>query len=117
RRGARAPRGGRAQGREPPRRDRLQIPAAPLDVEDLLGLAETVRLADLDRRVAAAVQHQAPVATEKTRGVDARPEVAVVAGRFFIVPEVLDHGRSLSEPALPPRGKLSRIALRRASVI
>jgi hypothetical protein len=38
--------------------DRLEIPAAALDVQDRLALAEAVALADLHRGVAAAVQDE-----------------------------------------------------------
>ena len=71
------------------RLDRLQVPAAALHVEDRLFLAEEVFFADLDRGVAASVQHQRFVAAEQPRGVDAQAEVALEFLRFVIAPETL----------------------------
>src|SRR6202023_1618227 len=77
--------------------DGLEVPAAPLDVEDLFLLAEEIAPAQLDRGVAAAVQHQRAVAAEQARGVDPQPEIAAVPAGFGVVPEALHGG-------LPRRG-------------
>src|SRR6185436_8581431 len=80
--------------RESARVDRLQVPAAALYVEHLLLVAEQVRLAQLDRRIAAAMQHQRLVAPEQARGVHAWTERAGEASCFGVVPEAL-HRRKL----------------------
>src|ERR1041384_2743346 len=46
--------------------DRLEVPAAALHVEHVLFLAEQVLLAQLDRGVASAVQHERAIAAEAT---------------------------------------------------
>ena len=47
-----------SDGGESGRFDSLEVPAAAFDIEDVLELAKEIALADLDRRVATAVQHQ-----------------------------------------------------------
>jgi GNAT superfamily N-acetyltransferase len=73
--------------REAGRLDRLQVPAAALHVEDVVFLAEQVLLAQLDRGVAAAVQHERLVAPEQARGVHARPQRAVEPRGLGVVPQ------------------------------
>ncbi len=82
--------------------DGLEVPAAPLDVEDLLLHAEEIAPAQLDRRVAAAVQHQRAVAAQQSRGVDPQPELAAVPAGFGVIPKTL-HSRS-------PAPRLGRLA-------
>ena len=60
----------RRTGAKPGRLDRLEVPAAALDVEEVLVLADEVPRGELDRGVAAAVQHQRLVAAEQARGVN-----------------------------------------------
>ena len=67
----------------------LQVPAAAFDVQDVFVLAEQVLLHQLDRGVAAAVQHQGLVAPEQARAVDAQIEVAAALRRFLVVPEAV----------------------------
>jgi hypothetical protein len=69
--------------------DRLQVPAAALDVEDRLRAAEAVALADLDRGVAAAVQDERLVAPQKPRRVYALPEIVGKSVGFGVEPEIL----------------------------
>src|SRR5258708_16274803 len=78
--------------REALRLDRLQVPAAALDVEDRLLLAEEILFADLDRGVAPSVQHQRLVAAEKARRVHAQTEVALELPCFPVAPKTL-HSR------------------------
>ncbi len=75
------------------RLDRFQIPAAAFDVEDRLLLAEQVFLPDLDRSVAATVQHQGLVAAEQPRSVDAQAEIAAELSCFPVVPQA-SHGNN-----------------------
>ena len=69
--------------------DGLEVPAAALHVENILGLAEDVVLRDLDRRVAAAVQHQLGITAQEARAVDALREVADITGCLVFVPEIV----------------------------
>src|SRR4051794_30811458 len=78
--------------REPHRRearllDRGEIPAAALDVKDVLLVARHHTLTHLDGRIAAAVQYQGVVASEQTRRIDAELKVSREARRFRVVPE------------------------------
>src|SRR5512139_3509597 len=75
--------------REPGRLDRLEIPPAAFPVHHILGLAETVGLADLDGRVAAAVEHERLVRAKETRGIHAEGEIAFEAGGFGVLPQAL----------------------------
>jgi hypothetical protein len=77
--------------RETRRLDGLQVPAAALHVEHVLFLAEEVFLAQLDRGIAAAVEHERAVAAEEAGGVDARPERAGELRRLGVAPEAF-HG-------------------------
>src|SRR4029077_17381698 len=72
--------------------DGLEGPAAALHVEHVLFLAEEVLLAQLDRGVASAVQHERAVAAEQARGVDARAERPGERRRFRVAPEAF-HSR------------------------
>ncbi len=79
------------QVREPHRReagrlDGLEIPAAALDVQDVLVVAQQVALGQLDRGVAAAVQHQRPVGAEQPRRVAAQREVVGTGCGVAVVP-------------------------------
>src|SRR5690606_34210884 len=58
-----------------------------LDVQHLFFLAEEVLVAQLDRGVAAAVQHQRAVAAEQARGVDPRTERTGELRHFRVAPE------------------------------
>src|SRR5256885_12598857 len=69
------------------RLDRFQIPAAAFDVEDRFLFAEQVFLTDLDRSVAATVQHQGLIAAEQSRRVDAQAQVALELFCFLVVPQ------------------------------
>ena len=73
-----AARGRSRTGAKPGRLDRLQVPAAAFDVQDVLLVAEDVALADLHRGVAAAVQHQrrdpAPAGARCRRAARASPD-------------------------------------------
>ncbi len=64
-----------------------QVPAAALDVENGLFLAEDVGLADLDRGIAAAVQHQAGILPQQTGGVYPQAQVVTVFPCLLIVPQ------------------------------
>ena len=75
--------------RESGRLDGLQVPAAALDVQDVFVLAEQVLLHQLDRGVAAAVQHQRLVAPEQARGVDAQSSSLWHCADSLVVPEAL----------------------------
>src|SRR5215210_8070569 len=86
---------------EPGRLDGLQVPPAPLDVEDVLLLAEQIALADLDRRVSPAMEHQRLVPPQQTRGIDPQAEVAFVVRGFVVVPEAL-HGPHPPAPSPGP---------------
>src|SRR5690606_27031850 len=55
------------------------VPAAALDAQDLDVLAGDVGDRRLDRRVAAAVQHQGGLAAEQPRGIDAERQILVHA--------------------------------------
>ncbi len=78
-----------AHRREPGFGDRGEVPAAALDVEDVLVVADQVALAQLDRRVAAAVQHERAVAAEQARRVAAQRELARLRGGVVVVPAVV----------------------------
>jgi hypothetical protein len=82
-----SPQGRQAERGEAGGRDRLEVPAAPLDVQDLLLLAEQVPRARLDRGVAAAVQHQRAVPPEQPRRVHALAEVAGKRRGFAVAPQ------------------------------
>ena len=75
--------------REAGRLDRLEIPAASLDVEDLLFLADQIALAYLDGSIAASVQDQRLVPPQQARGVHARAQLARKLLRLRIVPQTL----------------------------
>ena len=66
--------------RQPGRLDRRHVGAATLDAQHLDLVADEVARARLDRGVAAAVQHQARIAAEEPRGVEAEREIAADAG-------------------------------------
>ncbi len=73
-------------GREAGGLDGREIPAAALDVEQLLRVAEEISRGGLDRRVAAAVQHQRRLEPQQVRGVDPEIERSSAAVGFGIVP-------------------------------
>jgi len=65
-----------ANGRESSGLDRRHIPAAPLHAQHLDLLLEEILDDGLDRRVAAAVQHEFRLAAQEARGIDAQGEIA-----------------------------------------
>ncbi len=67
----------------------FQVPAAAFDVQDVFVLAEQVFLRQLDRGVAAAVQHQGPVAPEQARTIGAQLQFTLALRRFAVVPQTL----------------------------
>lgn len=79
---------------EPHLFDRFQTPAAALDVEDVLFLAEEAALAELDRSVAAAVQDQRRVPPQEPRGIDPQLDVRPAGGGFGVSPQAL-HPRAV----------------------
>src|SRR6476646_1349504 len=91
--------------REPHRRearllDRGEIPAAALDVEDVLLVARDHALTHLDGRIAAAVQYQGVVASEQPRRIAAELKVSREARRLRVVPERF-HGLAVIVLAIP----------------
>ncbi len=78
---AAATQGGEAAGGEATRLDGGQVGAAALDEEDLGRVAQELDDARLDAGVAAAVEHQRPLAAEEARGVDPEGEILAVLRR------------------------------------
>ena len=62
--------------RQAGRLDIAQVPAAAFDAQHLGGIPEQIGQDRLDRRVAAAVQHQPGIAAEQTRGINAQRQIA-----------------------------------------
>ena len=67
---------GEPHRREPGRLDHRHVGAGALDAEHVDLAPHQVRQAQFHRGVAAAVQHQAGIAAEQARGIDAQGEVA-----------------------------------------
>ena len=74
--------------------DEFEVPAAAFDIENFLVIADEIALADFDRRIAAAVQHERLVAAQQTRGIDALRKIAAIFARFAVIPEALHRMRS-----------------------
>ena len=86
--------------------DEFQVPAAPLDVEDVPLLAEEIRLAHLHRGVAAAVQHQGFVPSQQARGVHPLPQIARILPGLFVVPQAVHASLPVFRPRMSVRTRL-----------
>ena len=91
--------------------DRGQVPARALDVEQVYGLAEQVRLRHLDGGVPAAVEHERGIAAEEAGRVDPLFQEPLERGRLAVVPEaphVLSPPRSGPSAADRPQARRLR---------
>ena len=84
--------------------DGFEIPAATLDVKDVLVLAEDIRLAHLHRGVAAAVQDERRIAAQQARTVHPLSEIAGERGGFLVIPKAF-HGWGLSAKVRSGEGR------------
>ena len=75
--------------REAIRFDRLQVPAAAFDVKDLFLFAEDIAFHDLDRSIAAAMQHKRRVPSQQPGGVNSLLEVGLAFIRLDGVPKIV----------------------------
>ncbi len=77
-----------------------EVPPGPFHVEEVHGLAEDIRLRDLDGRVAAPVQHERGLSPEEARRVHPLGEGPLEPARVVVVPEA-------SHPLASPVRRLS----------
>ena len=76
-------------GREACGLDGAHVPAAALDAEHVPAVADEIGRNHLARRIAAAVQDEARLATEQTRRVDAQRQIALDALRRIGIDDFL----------------------------